>query len=85
MLNLFERLKPELKADIEADKKEYPLSYERIKKELSETFWVLDLRYDNVINLESRATRLNIPFTNAWEFFVHDQAKFFVYIYSNKN
>lgn len=72
MMNLFERLKPELKADIEADKNEYPLSYERWKKDLCETFWVIDLKYDLVLNLESRATRLNIPFTNAWDFFIKD-------------
>jgi hypothetical protein len=72
MFNLFERLKSELRNDIESEKELYPLSYERLKKDLSETFWVMELRYDNVLNLESRATRLNIPFTNAWDFFISE-------------
>jgi hypothetical protein len=72
MLNLFERLKSELRKDIESEKELYPLSCERLKKDLSEVFWVVDLRYDNVINLESRAKRLNIPFSNAWDFFINE-------------
>ncbi len=72
MFNLFERLKSELRNDIESEKELYPLSYERLKKDLSETFWVMELRYDNVLNLESRATRLNIPFNNAWDFFISE-------------
>ena len=51
MRNLLERMKPEYKAALDAERGLYPNTVASIEKALSETYFLMDLRYGVVMDL----------------------------------
>ena len=45
-INLWKRLKPEYKKAIKQENKKYSYKMASIKKELKDTYWFADVRYD---------------------------------------
>ena len=67
---LLERLKPEIKEVVEAEKSIYPMLVEYFYKGLSETHTVSDMKYETALDVMSYHHRAfkNYP-RNAWECF----------------
>jgi hypothetical protein len=70
MKNLLEKLKPEILNEIEKDCSRYPLAVEELKNELAKLFYVSDIRYAYIIQLDSYYLNAfyKLPY-NAWENF----------------
>lgn len=70
MKNLLERLKPEIANAINEAEIQYPLLVLELKNELSNLFYVSDLRYGSIVQLETYYLLAfnKIP-SNGWENF----------------
>ncbi len=70
MKNLLERLKPELLNEIEKSVDKYPFAVKELKNELKDLFYVSDIKYGNIVQLESYfLCAFNRLPNNAWENF----------------
>jgi hypothetical protein len=70
MKNLLERLKPEILDLIEIDAIKYPLASKWLKDELQNLFYVNDIKYAYIVQLESYYLNAFNTFPkNAWENF----------------
>lgn len=58
MNNLFDRLKPEHKAELEQQSKEFPFAIAAFFEEFKQKSYVMDLRYGTTVSLSSF---LNLP------------------------
>jgi hypothetical protein len=72
MKNLLEQLKPEILKEINDSAEKYPLAVIELKKELESLYYVSDIRYGSVIQLDSYhlAAFNNLP-NNAWANFIN--------------
>lgn len=67
---LIEQLKPELKAYFETQRQLYPNNVQRVYDHLSSTFYVSDVKYEYIIDLEWAYKNVNKKgFVNAWDCF----------------
>lgn len=73
MKNLFERLKPEIREAIENDLALYPSSMTELIEELSNNYFISDVRYGCIIHIQSHFIRIfKKSFINAWECFIEE-------------
>ena len=72
MQNLLEKLKPEILKAIEESSDKYPLVAEDLKNELKNLFYVSDVRYGSIVQLDSYYLNAfyKLP-NNAWEHFIN--------------
>lgn len=70
MKNLLERLKPEILQEMENRYNVYPLVIKELKNELENLYYVNDIRYQFIIQLESMHLAAFNEFPkNGWEHF----------------
>jgi len=69
MKNLMMRLKPEMIEIINKRKVLYPKTIERLETELENTYFVSDIRYASIIELESIAHETKFKYTSGFDFF----------------
>ena len=67
--NLLVKLKPEIRAEIEKDKDKFPYLYASIIKSLEENYWVIDLKYGTVLELEKHMVNLGIKSNSMFDAF----------------
>jgi len=73
MQNLLERLKPEILEVIEDYNKRFPLVIKNLKDELGNLYYVNDIKYQYIIELESYYLSAFNKFpNNAWENFIEN-------------
>lgn len=72
MKNLLEQLKPEILKEIDDSIDKYPLAVMELKQELESLYYVSDIRYGSVIQLDSYylAAFNKLP-NNAWANFIN--------------
>ena len=75
MKNLKMRLKPEMIETINKRKVLYPNTIERLEAELENTYFVSDIRYAAIIELESIAYEAKFEYTNGFDFFNFNPAE----------
>jgi hypothetical protein len=67
MKNLLEQLKPEILNEINNSADKYPMAVMELKKELESLYYVSDIRYGSVIQLDSYyLAAFNTLPNNAW-------------------
>ena len=72
MKNLLEKLKSEILNLIELDASRYPLAAKELKDELQKLYYVSDIKYGFIIQLESYyLASFNLLPKNAWENFIN--------------
>jgi hypothetical protein len=70
MKNLLEQLKPEILKQIEFDADRFPLAAKELKDELQKLYYVSDIRYSFIVQLESYYLNAFNEFPkNGWENF----------------
>lgn len=73
MKNLLEKLKPEILKEIEESANRYPLATRELKDELKSIYYISDIRYGFIIQLDSyHLAAFNKLPNNAWENFTND-------------
>lgn len=73
MKNLLERLKPEILIEMEKYNKQYPLAIKELKNELENLYYVNDIRYQYIIQLETyHLSAFNKFPNNGWENFIEN-------------
>jgi hypothetical protein len=72
MKNLLENLKPEILKSIEESADKYPLAVLELKQELEKLYYVSDIRYGSIVQLDSYYISVfnQLP-KNAWEHFIN--------------
>ena len=72
MKNLLEKLKPEIINQIEESVDRYPLAVQDLKNELENLFYVSDVKYGTIVQLDSYflCAYNKLP-NNAWEHFIN--------------
>lgn len=71
MKNLLERLKPEILQEMDSQFNAYPLVVKELKNELENLYYVNDIRYQFIIQLESYyLSAFNRFPANGWENFI---------------
>jgi hypothetical protein len=72
MKNLLERLKPEILNEIEKTLGKYPLAVMELKQELEKLYYVSDIKYGTIVQLDSYYLNAfyKLP-NNAWEHFIN--------------
>jgi len=71
MKNLLEQLKPEILKQINDSTDKYPLVVQELKKELESLYYVSDVRYGSIVQLDSYfLCAFNRLPNNAWEHFI---------------
>ena len=72
MKNLLERLKPEILTEIEKSADKYPYAVQELRNELKDLFYVSDVKYGNIVQLETYfLCAFNRLPNNAWENFIN--------------
>lgn len=73
MKNLLERLKPEILQEMDSQFNAYPLVIKELKNELENLYYVNDIRYQFIIQLESYYLAAFNKFpANGWENFIEN-------------
>jgi hypothetical protein len=75
MKNLMMRLKPEMIETMNKRKVLYPNTIKRLETELENTYFVSDIRYVSIVELESIAHETKFEYTNGWDFFNFNPAE----------
>jgi hypothetical protein len=72
MKNLLERLKPEILTEIEKTVDKYPFAVKELTNELKDLFYVSDIKYGNIVQLDTYFLNAynRLP-NNAWEHFIN--------------
>jgi hypothetical protein len=72
MKNLLENLKPEILKSIEESADKYPLAVLELKQELEKLYYVSDIRYGFIVQLDTYYFNAfyKLP-NNAWEHFIN--------------
>lgn len=72
MKNLLEKLKPEILNQIEESVDRYPLAVQDLKNELQNLFYVSDVKYGTIVQLDTYFLSVynKLP-NNAWEHFIN--------------
>lgn len=72
MKNLLEKLKPEILNQIEESVDRYPLAVQDLKNELQNLFYVSDVKYGTIVQLDTYfLSAYNKLPNNAWEHFIN--------------
>lgn len=72
MKNLLEKLKPEILNQIEESVDKYPLAVQDLKNELENLFYVSDVKYGIIVQLDTYfLSAYNKLPNNAWEHFIN--------------
>jgi hypothetical protein len=72
MKNLLERLKPEILTEIQKSADKYPFAVQELTNELKDLFYVSDVKYGNIVQLETYfLCAFNRLPNNAWENFIN--------------
>jgi hypothetical protein len=74
-LNLFERLKPEIKALLEIEEKSFPSSVAIIKNDLTRNFYIFDMTYNTACELERLARKIPGFSCGAYDLFLSPSTK----------
>jgi hypothetical protein len=72
MKNLLEQLKPEILNQINESAEKYPLIVIELKQELEKLYYVSDVRYGSIVQLDTYfLCAFNRLPNNAWEHFIN--------------
>jgi len=72
MKNLLEKLKPEVLNEIEKSADKYPLAVMELKQELEKLYYVIDVRYGDIVQLDTYfLCAFNRLPNNGWEHFIN--------------
>lgn len=73
MKNLLQRLKPEILIEMDKYNEKYPLVIKELKNELENLYYVNDIRYQFIIQLETYYLAAYNKFpANGWENFIEN-------------